>query len=337
MPVVDTGCGVRDTNSRQFATGAAAATVRPMKAIVFDRMGSPDEVLELRELPAPQIGRGEVLVRMVSASINPGDSLFIQGLYPEPKKPVLPQQIAGNHGAGIVIDASEGVSMEPGTLVAFSYYNTWAEYAAVPAQWLIPLPSSYPLEKAGQLLNPITAWDLLDDSRVQPGQWVAVTAANSSVATMVTQFAQRRGVNVIPLGRQTPGDPSLRKRIMDSTEGQGLHAVIDCVGGPLLRDLIECLVLGGQVVIYGGMSEERFALHNFDVLLNIVTLKPYLYRFFGRPPRLDDRDTLRQIIDIFGRDDFRIPVGGAYPLEEFAKAIQPAKGKSYFVFPASSR
>jgi NADPH:quinone reductase-like Zn-dependent oxidoreductase len=321
---------------RQFETGEAGATVRPMKAIVFDRIGSPEEVLELREVPAPQIGPGEVLVRMVSASINPGDSLFIQSLYPEPKKPVLPQQIAGNHGAGIVIDISEDVSIEPGTLVAFSYYNTWAEYAAVPAEWLIPLPSSYPLEKAGQLLNPITAWDLLDDSQVQSGQWVAVTAANSSVATMVAQFARRRGVNVIPLGRQTPGDPSLRSRIMGLTEGRGLHGVIDCVGGPLLRELIECLVLGGQVVIYGGMSEERFALHNFDVLLNIVTVKPHIYRFFGRPPCPDDRDSLRQIINIFGRDDFRIPVGGAYPLEAFAKAIQPSRGKNYFVFPATS-
>ena len=305
-----------------------------MKALVFDRIGLPGEVLELREVPAPEIGRGEVCVRMVSASINPGDSLFIQNLYPEPRKPVLPQQIAGNHGAGIVMGAGEGgIGPEPGTLVAFSYYNTWAQYAAVPAEWLIPLPGGYPLEKAGQLLNPITAWDLLEDSQVQPGQWVAVTAANSSVATMVVQFAQRRGVNVIPLERQPPGDSSLRTRIMDLTGGQGLHGVIDCVGGRLLQDLMECLVPGGQVIIYGGMSDERLTLHNFDVLLKVVTIKPYIYRFFGRPPRADDQDSLRHIIDIFGREDFRVPVGGAYPLEDFARALQPGKGKNYFVFP----
>jgi NADPH:quinone reductase len=280
--------------------------------------------------PSRQIRQAQLLV---SASINPGDLLFTQGLYPEPKKPVLPQQIAGNHGAGIVMAAGKDVSLEPGTLVAFSYYNTWAEYAAVPSQWLIPLPGNYPLEKAGQLLNPITAWDLLDDSQVQPGQWVAVTAARSSVATMVVQFAQRRGVNVIPLERQPPGDSSLRARIMDLTCGQGLHGVIDCVGGRLLRDLMECLVLGGQVIIYGGISDERLALHNLDVVLKIVTIKPYIYRFFARPPRSDDQDSLRRIIDTFGREDFRAPVGGAYPLEDFAKALQPGKGKNYFVFP----
>jgi NADPH:quinone reductase len=306
-----------------------------MKAIVFDKTGAPEEVLQLREIPIPQIQRGEALVRMVSASINPGDFLFIQNLYPEPKKPVFPQQIAGNHGAGIVVKTSEGVSLEPGTLVAFSYYDTWSEYAAVPAEWLIPLPSGYPLEKAGQLLNPITAWDLLEDAQIQPGQWLALTAANSSVARMTAEFAQRRGVKVIALGRQTPGDPSLHNRIRDLTRGQGLHAVIDCVGGPLLKDLMENLVPGGQVVIYGGMSDERFALHNFDVLLKIVTIKPHIYRFFARPPGPGDRHSLRQIIDTFGRDDFRIPIGGAYPLEDFATAIQPAKGKNYFTFSAS--
>ena len=198
---------------------------------------------------------------------------------------MLPQQIAGNHGAGVVMGAGEGVGPEPGTLVAFSYYNTWAEYASVPAEWLIPLPSDYPLEKAGQLLNPDhSVGPVGGSSQVQPGQWVAVTAANSSVATMVVQFAQRRGVNVIPLGRQLPGDSSLRTRIMDLTGGHGLHGVIDCVGGRLLQDLMACLAPGGQVIIFGGMSDERLTLHNYDVLLKVVTIKPYIYRFFGRPP-----------------------------------------------------
>ncbi len=308
-----------------------------MKAIVFDRIGPPEQVLELREVPTPQMKQGEVLVRMMSSSVNPGDALFVQGLYPPPKKPVLPQQIAGNHGAGVVVKASDGVGIEPGTLVAFSYYNTWAEYAAVPAEWLIPLPGDYPLEKAGQMLNPITAWDVLDNAQVQPGQTVAVTAANSSVGRMVLRFAQERGVNVLPLGRQSAGDPSVRKRIMELTAGRGLDAVIDCVGGPLLRELFECLKVGGQVIIYGGMSEERFALHNLEVLLNIITIRPYIYRFFARPPRPEDFESLRQIIDVFGREDFHIPVGAAYSLDDFAKAIQPGKGKNYFVFAESGQ
>src|SRR5882757_471405 len=124
-----------------------------MKAIVFDEIGSPLDVLYLADIPVPQIKDREVLVRMVSASVNPGDFLFIQNLYPEPKKPRFPRQIAGNHGAGIIEKVGAKVTLKPGTLVAFSYYNTWAAFAAVPAEWLIPLPDNYSTERAGQLMN----------------------------------------------------------------------------------------------------------------------------------------------------------------------------------------
>jgi NADPH:quinone reductase len=57
-----------------------------MKAIILDQIGSPLEVLQLRDVPVPEIRDNEVLVKMSAASINPGDFLFIQNLYPEPKE-----------------------------------------------------------------------------------------------------------------------------------------------------------------------------------------------------------------------------------------------------------
>lgn len=172
-----------------------------MKAIVFDEIGLPQDVLYLSEVPTPQINDGEALVRMISSSINPGDFLFVQNLYPEPKKPKFPAQIAGNHGAGIVERVGANVSVKPGTLVGFSYYNTWAEFAAVPAEWLVPLPANYPAERAAQLMSAITARDLVADSGLQPGQWLAVTAGYSLVSTMVLQFAVLKGINVVPIVR----------------------------------------------------------------------------------------------------------------------------------------
>jgi NADPH2:quinone reductase len=138
---------------------------------------------------------------MVAASVNPGDFLFIENLYPEPKKPVFPGQIAGTHGAGVVVKVGQDVALEVGTVVAFSYYNAWVEYAAVPAEWLIPLPSHCPVEVAAQFVNPITAWDLLRDAAVQPGDWLALTAGNSAVSTMVLNFAKPKKVNVISIVR----------------------------------------------------------------------------------------------------------------------------------------
>ncbi|MER9921677.1 zinc-binding dehydrogenase [Mesorhizobium sp. M0048] len=310
-----------------------------MKAIVFDAIGSPRDVLYMDDLPTPRIGDGEVLVRMVSASINPGDFLFIQDLYPEPKKPHFPRQIAGNHGAGIVEAVGANVFLEPGTLVAFSYYGSWAEYAAIPAEWLIPLPADYPVERAGQMVNPITAWDLLTDSRVRPGQWLAVTAGYSSISAMVMQFAQRRGINVIALVRRSHQSfdlktlgasaildlsdlkASIREAVMDITGGAGLNGIVDNVGGPVSGELIRTLALGGQMVINCGMSAERFELHNFDVLLSGVEIRANIYRYFFSPPVEADRPVLREIIDTFGQPGFHVPVGGLHPLTEFKLAV----------------
>jgi NADPH2:quinone reductase len=318
-----------------------------MKAIVFDTIGSPRDVLYLDDIPVPRIGDNEVLVRMVSASINPGDFLFIENLYPEPKKPVFPRQVAGNHGAGIVEQVGADVGLQPGTLVGFSHYNSWAEYAVVPAEWLIPLPADYPLERAGQMVNPITAWDLLDDSRVQPGQWLAVTAGYSSVSTMVMQFAQRRGINVLSVVRRmhdgldlkTLGaaavldlsklQAGIRETVMDITGGKGLNGVVDNVGGPVSGELIRSLSLGGQMVINGGMSAERYELHNFDVLLSGLQIKANIYRYFFSPPVEADGPILRRIIDVFGQPDFHVPVGGLHRLPSFELAVANSLERAY--------
>ena len=324
-----------------------------MKAIVFDEIGSPLDVLYLADIPVPQIKDKEVLVRMVSASVNPGDFLFIQNLYPEPKKPRFPRQIAGNHGAGIIEKVGAKVTLKPGTLVAFSYYNTWAELAAVPAEWLIPLPDNYSTERAGQLMNPITAWDLLADSRVQPGQWLALTAGYSSISTMVLQFAKRRSINVISLVRRLHEDLDLRNlgatdvidlssptlgvraKVMEITGGAGLNGIIDNVGGPVTGELIRSLAFGGQMVINGGMSAERFELHNFDVLLSGVEIRANVYRYFFAPPADGDAVMLREIAGVFGDPDFHVPIGDVHPLEDFRLAVahswnRPDLGKQIF-------
>src|ERR1700737_28728 len=216
-----------------------------MKAIVFEQIGAPLDVLHLADVPIPEIGDNEVLVKMTAASINPGDILFIQNLYPDPKKPHFPQQIAGNHGAGIIAKVGREVSLKPGTFVAFSHYNTWAEYAAVPAEWL------------------------------------AATPSHSTGATMGLQFAKLKKLNVISIVRRRNKHLDLKalgasavielsslsenvgQRVVEITENRGVNGVIDCVGGALLGELLRSTALGAQGIIYGGYSSEKFALHHF--------------------------------------------------------------------------
>jgi NADPH:quinone reductase-like Zn-dependent oxidoreductase len=323
-----------------------------MKAIVFDKIGSPADVLQLRDVPFPEIGDDDVLVRMVAASVNPGDFLFIEDLYPEPKKPVFPGQIAGNHGAGVVMKVGQHARFEVGAVVAFSYYNAWAEYAAVPAKWLIPLPSHCPVEVAAQFVNPITAWDLLAEAAAQPGDWLALTAGNSAVSTMVLNFARLKKVNVISIVRTAHEHLNLKEwgaaemvelsklhrglaeEIAEITHQNGVNAVIDCVGGPIASELIRSLSNGGQFLIYGGFSPEKFQLHNFDLLMKGAQIKSYIYRYFFQPPEANDRAVLNQIAEICAEADFRVRVGGIHTLDDFNTAISetlyhPESGKRF--------
>jgi NADPH:quinone reductase-like Zn-dependent oxidoreductase len=92
-------------------SSAASRLDIEVKALVFDHAGPPLDVLQLRDIPTPTPKAGELLVRLDNASINPGDFLFIQSLYPEPKKPNLPQQTAGTGGGvGVVVESGGSAS-----------------------------------------------------------------------------------------------------------------------------------------------------------------------------------------------------------------------------------
>lgn len=310
-----------------------------MQAIVFDRLGLPTEVLELREIGKPSPAKGQVLVKMLNAPINQGDFLFIQNLYPEPKKPSLPGQVAGNYGTGIVVEKGPGTTIAEGTLVAITYYNTWAEYAAISEEWLIPLPSDFAPEKAAQMMPLITAWDLVEGSAAKAGDWIAVTAANSANALMIMQLAVRKGIRVIALVRKLPslelrkfgaevvidlsldGDV-LSSRIPEITAGKGISAIIDSVGGPLLTTLVQNASFGAKVIIYGGLSEQRFELHNNEIYLNGLVIESYIYRHFFTPPALSERPMLEKIIGIAGDPSFIAPVSGRYRLDEYDAAVK---------------
>lgn len=320
-----------------------------MKAIVFDKIGLPENVLRLAEVPVPEVKEGEVLIKMTSASVNPGDFLFIQNLYPEPKKPVFPQQTGGNHGAGIIEKTGRNVSLKTGAYVAFSYYNTWAEYAVVPEEWVIPMPPGFPPEKASQFLNLVTAWDVVQLSGVQPGQWLVITAGNSTVSVMAAQFARHKGIRVISTVRNVPSDIDLEtvgveavidlsraqktfgEQLMNATGNKGVHGIIDHVGGPLFTELIKHASFGATVVLNGGLSEKKYELHHNDIYLNGLEIKSHIYRYFFLPPGKEDRAMLDEILKISSQDDFKVPVAGLHSLDDYMKAIAPEnKGKHIF-------
>lgn len=117
--------------------------------------------------------------------------MFIEGRYRI--EPALPQ-VAGLEEAGTVAAAGDGAQTPVGARVAFRHPGSWAEFAAVPEGRLYRVPDEIPSDSAAQFsLNPVTAWALLDELDAQPGDWIAINAASSSSAQLVSGLCRRRG------------------------------------------------------------------------------------------------------------------------------------------------
>lgn len=313
-----------------------------MRALTFDRLGDPvrePDLLSLRQVAEPEAGKGEAIVRVALAPINPSDFLFIAGAFPGLDR-ATPGQVGGLNGAGFVETAAEG-GPPAGTLVSFNTLGCWADRLAVPAAALIPLPPDMPLELASQLPNLITAWDLVENSGVQPGGWLALTAGYSTVAVLALQFAARRGIRVLSIVRRMRDDPDLAAlgaeavitadagnlgaAVLEATGGQGVSGIIDCVAGPSAGDLIRVCAPFSKMQIYGSLDGSDMHVTGQDILYRGLQIISYSYRFSFQPPSTtEDFELVRRVCDEVTNGQFYFPVGGIHPIDDYREAIGAA-------------
>ncbi|WP_062344457.1 NAD(P)-dependent alcohol dehydrogenase [Herbidospora yilanensis] len=231
-----------------------------MKAIVQDRYGPPD-ILECRDVPAPTPGPGEVLVKVMAASLNARDWHVLRGDpylarlsfgLRAPKAPIL-----GTDFAGVVVS---GEGFEPGEEVFGEFGGAFAEYVAVPAHLLDRKPASLTFEQAAAM--PLAANTALQGlASVEKGQSVLVNGASGGVGTFAVQIAKARGARVTAVCSTRNADLVAglgADRVVDyrkedfATTGERHDLVFDLVGNRSLRDLRRALAPGGTLVISGG-------------------------------------------------------------------------------------
>ena len=321
-----------------------------MKALYFETTGMPEDVLKLGELPVPRPASGECLVRVLACSINPADFLFISGKYGI--KPSFPQ-IAGMDGVGIVESSRNKIPQ--GSLVAFRHMNVWADYVVVPEGQLIPLPQEFPLEKAAQLfLNAGTAWGLLDRAKLKAGDWLLLTAGNSTIAKTVAQMAHGRGIKTIACVREASHAANLQdfrvsqiintsetgedldQKILHITQGKGVSGFFDAVGGPVSSTLIKGMAAESTLIVYGLLSNETVCYHNSTILYKALKIEGF--RIGQHVASLPDRSgTFQEIAGIVKSPEFRMDIGGKFPLSAYPEAIKSSRinahnGKMIFWF-----
>ena len=229
-------------------------TAGKMNALSFDRYGPPS-VLSLIERDVPVPKRGEVLIEVKAAAINPSDIRIVEGLFHSP----LPR-IPGRDYAGVVVAGDARAGQEvwgSGPRFGIDHDGAYARYVVIPADWVSEKPAHLSMEQAASVGVPfITAWSaLVTEGKIQEGETILIVGAAGAVGRAATQIAHLKGAKVIPAIRAKGPVPAgtidtlthdIPTAVRDLTDGLGVELVLDCVGGPLFEPALTSLRVGGR-------------------------------------------------------------------------------------------
>ncbi len=305
-----------------------------MKAIRVHQTGGP-EVLQFEEVATPSPGPGEVLVKIAAAGINFIDIYHRVGLYPL-ETPFTP----GLEAAGIVEAVGEGVSeFKPGDRVAYcTQLGAYAEFALVPAEKLVPVPSGVDLPTAAAvMLQGMTAHYLaLDTFPLKPGHTALVHAAAGGVGLLLVQIARRQGATVIgtvsteekaALARQAGADHVILYTQTDFetetkklTNGRGVDVVYDSVGVATFEKSLNVLRPRGYMVLFGQSSGKvpPVDLQILNSKGSLYVTRPTLFHYVATR-----EDLLRRAEDLFGwitAGQLHVRIDRKLPLSQAAEA-----------------
>jgi NADPH2:quinone reductase len=304
-----------------------------MRQVQFSRFGGP-EVLEIVSRPTPRPERHQALIHVRAAGINFFETLLRENRYAvSPELPFVP----GVEIAGIVAAVGEGVVLRVGARVAvplFAYGASggYSDYALVDAMHVVPLPEALSFEAATALMvQGLTALVLV--RQIPPdGKTVLITAAAGGVGSLLIQLAKRAGAKTVIAVASTPLKLDIAHRLgadlgIDYTrpkwtdEAPAPDLIYESVGGDVTPACLRSLAPGGQLVIYGALNIQRFAL-GVDELKGMIFKNQSLTGFLLAGHRTPDQlaNELRELFDLAARGELTVTVGGTYPLERVADA-----------------
>lgn len=312
-----------------------------MKAIQIRQTGGP-EVMALVDIPVPQPGPGEALVKVRASGVNFIDVYYREGRY----KTGLPF-VNGQEGAGVIERVGPGVSdIRPGDAVAWcSVLGSYAEFAVVSAEKLVKVPDGIDLKLAAAvMLQGMTAHYLSHSTfALKKGDTALVHAAAGGVGQLLTQMAAQVGARVIAtvstpekekLAREAGAAELIRYTEADFeaetkrlTGGRGVDVAYDSVGRTTFEKSLNCLRPRGLLVLFGGSSG---AVAPFD----LIELSKRGSLFVTRPSLKDytaTRDELlsraNNVLRAVQAGKLKVRMEHVYPLADAAQAHRDLEGR----------
>ncbi|SPE22048.1 Quinone oxidoreductase [Candidatus Sulfotelmatomonas gaucii] len=305
-----------------------------MKAIQIQSTGGP-EVLQLAELPIPEPGPGQVLIRVEATGVNFIEVYFRKGVY-KTAFPLTP----GSEAAGTVEELGPGVNgFKAGDAVASTaVIGSYAEYALVPAAQLVKVPDGVSLEcAAAVLLQGMTAHYLTRSTYpLKAGETALVHAGAGGVGLLLTQMAAHIGARVITtvstkakaaLSREAGAsdvilytEQEFEPEVKRLTGGKGVDVVYDSVGKTTFDGSLNCLRPRGMLVLFGASSGP---VPPFDpILLNskgsLFLTRPTLWHYIATRAELESR--AGDVLGWAASGELKVRTEHTYPLAEAAQA-----------------
>jgi NADPH:quinone reductase len=307
---------------------------RIMKAIQIQSTGGP-EVLQLVDLPIPEPGPGQVLIRVEATGVNFVEIYFRKGVY-KSAVPLIP----GSEAAGTIEELGPGVTgFKAGDAVAStSIMGSYAEYALAPAAQLVKVPAGLSLESAAAvMLQGMTAHYLTHSTwPLKGGETALVHAGAGGVGLLLTQMAVRIGARIIStvstqakaeLSREAGAsdvilytEQDFEAEVKRITAGKGVDVVYDSVGKTTFDKSLNCLRPRGLLALFGASSGP---VPSFDpILLNskgsLFLTRPTLWHYIATRSELEGR--AGDVLGWAAGGQLKLRMEHSYPLADAAQA-----------------
>ncbi len=314
-----------------------------MQAIQVKQVGGP-EAMELVDLPIPQPKPNEAVVKLAASGVNFVDVYFREGRYKAAAPFVL-----GQEGAGVVTAVgadAKSVSVKVGDRVAWSgVHGAYAEYAAVPADRLVPIPQGVTDQQAASaMLQGMTAHYLSHDTfPLKKGETALVHAAAGGVGLLLVQMAHHIGARIIAtvstdekakLARAAGADEVILYTQTDFegetkrlSGGKGVDVVYDSVGKTTFEKGLNVLRPRGMMVLFGGSSG---AVPPFDLVAlsqkgSLYVTRPTLVNYIATRDELVARSGA--VFGMIAAGKLKLRIEYTYPLAEAQRAHRDLEGR----------
>ncbi|WP_422936199.1 quinone oxidoreductase family protein [Sinomonas sp. P47F7] len=311
-----------------------------INAIVANAPGGP-EVLEPQAVDRPEVGPGQLLVRVAATGVNFIETYQRQGLY-SVQFPFTP----GDEAAGTVEELGEGVeAFSVGQHVATAEgRRAYAEYMIVDADKALPVPENLDLHTAAALpLQGMTAHYLINSTfRIEPGQTALVHAGAGGVGLLLIQMIKAKGARVITtvstdakaeLAAGAGADHVIRysgfeHHVRELTAGAGADVVYDGVGRDTFDGSLASLRTRGSLVLFGAASgpvppvDPQRLNAGGSLFLTRPTLKHHL---------LNPQERLWRSSEVFAAaadGSLTVRIGATFPLASAAEAHRALEGRA---------